>query len=115
VNSLPSLPTHNCFDVLSIQDSNETIETIDKVMQDSELFPSPTLTSLLCPNFYPKWERKLPSKFIIAATEGKANSLKLKVELKTTDTAKIKSANALVDCGATGEFINHYYASDGSC
>jgi hypothetical protein len=104
------LPTHNCFDVLSIQDSNETLEIVDKVMQNSEPLLFPTLTSLLCPNFCLKWERKLPSKFIIAATEGKANSLKLKVELETMDTAEIKSANALVDCGATGEFIDHHYA-----
>jgi hypothetical protein len=110
VNSPPSLPTHNCFDNLSIQESNETIKTIDKVVHNSEPLPSPTPTSLLCPNFYPKWERKLSSKFIIAATEGKVNSLKLKVELETTDTAEIKSANALVDCGATGEFIDHHYA-----
>jgi hypothetical protein len=38
--------------------------------------------------------------------EGKTNSLQLKVELETMDTAEIKSANALVDCGATGEFID---------
>jgi hypothetical protein len=36
----------------------------------------------------------------------KTNSLKLKVELETTDTAEVKSANALADCGATGEFID---------
>ena len=45
-------------------------------------------------------------KFIIAAMEEKTNSLKLKMELETTDTAELKSTNALVDCGATGEFID---------
>jgi hypothetical protein len=104
------LQTHNCFDVLYIQESSETIETVDKVMQDSKPLPSLTLTSPLHPNFCLKWERKLPSKFIIAATEGKANSPKLKVKLETADTAEIKSANALVDCGATGEFIDRHYA-----
>jgi hypothetical protein len=89
VNSPPLLLTHNCFDVLSIQESNKTIETIDKVMQNPEPLLSPTLTSLLHPNFHLKWKRKLPSKFIIAATERKANSFKLKVELETTDTAEI--------------------------
>jgi hypothetical protein len=79
-------------------------------MQDSKPLPSLTLTSPLHPNFCLKWERKLPSKFIIAATEGKANSPKLKVKLETADTAEIKSANALVDCGATGEFIDRHYA-----
>jgi hypothetical protein len=79
-------------------------------VQDPKLLPCPTPISLLCPKFHLKWEKKLPSKFIIAATEGKANSFKLKVELETTDTTEIKSANALVDCGATGEFIDHHYA-----
>jgi hypothetical protein len=32
------------------------------------------------------------------------------VELKTTDIAEIKSTSALVDCGATGEFIDQHYA-----
>jgi hypothetical protein len=94
------LPTHNCFDVLFIQESNETIETVDKVVQDSEPLPFPIPTSLLCPNFCLKWERKLPFKFIITATEGQANSLKLKV----------KSANTLIDCGAIREFIDHHCA-----
>ena len=109
MNCLPSLPSHNHPDVLSIE-SNGTIETIDKVMQDPGPSPSPTLTFPFYPKTHPKWERKLPSKFIIAATEGKTNSLKLKVELETTDTAETKSTNALVDCGTTREFIDQHYA-----
>ena len=50
VNCLPLLPSHNCFDVLSIE-YNETVETINKVMQDPEPSPFPTLTS----PFYPKY------------------------------------------------------------
>src|ERR1700678_4128207 len=104
MNSPPLLPTYNRFDVLSIQESNETVETIDKVVQNSESLPSPTPTSPLRPNSRPKWERKLLSKFIVAATEGTANSLKLKVELETTDTAEIKSTNALVDSVTTSNY-----------
>jgi hypothetical protein len=48
VNCLPSLLTHNHFNVLSIE-SNETVETIDKVMQDPELSLPPTLMSWLYP------------------------------------------------------------------
>jgi hypothetical protein len=68
-------------------------------VQDPEPSLPPTLTSLFHPKSYLKWKRQLLSKFVIAAMEGKTNSLKLKVELETTDTAEIKSANALVDCG----------------
>ena len=79
-------------------------------MQDPEPSLSPTPTSPFCPKSQPEWERQLLPKFIIAATEGKTNSLKLMVELETTDTAEIKSTSALVDCGATREFIDWYYA-----
>jgi len=37
-------------------------------------------------------------------------SLKLKVELETTDTGEVKSINSFMDSGATGEFINCHYA-----
>jgi len=37
-------------------------------------------------------------------------SLKLKVELETTDTGEVKSINSFVDSGATGEFIDCHYA-----
>jgi hypothetical protein len=41
-------------------------------------------------------------------------SLKLKVEIDTTDTAERSSVTVLVDSGATGEFINRHY-SKSSC
>jgi hypothetical protein len=110
VNSPPSLSTHNRFDVLHIQEINETIETVDKVVPNPEPLPQITPASPFRSEPRPKWERKLPSQLTIAATEGTTNSLKLKVELETTDTAEIRSTNALVDCGATGDFIDRHYA-----
>ena len=62
----------------------------------------------------PKWERSLPQKFVIAATEENPALSKLKVEIETMDTAEKKSVSALVDCGATGEFIDRHYAKS-SC
>jgi len=38
--------------------------------------------------------------------EDGSTSLKLKVELETTDTGEVKSVNSFVDSGATGEFID---------
>jgi hypothetical protein len=55
-----------------------------------------------------KWERRLPKEMILAATPG-SRSLKLQVEVQTTDTQEIKSAKALVDCGASGLFANRRY------
>jgi len=61
-------------------------------------------------NRRPKWERRLPSKLVIALAEDSLTSLKLKVELETTDTGEVKSVNSFVDSGATGEFIDRHYA-----
>src|SRR5271163_3737641 len=106
---MPSLSTYNRFDVLAIQ-SNETIETVETAVQIPETLP-PSLPLLpQYPTSRPKWEKPLPSKSIIAAMEGNPTSLKLKIELETTDMAEVKSANALGDCGATGEFIDRHYA-----
>src|SRR5277367_2155090 len=113
VNSMPSLPTYNRFDVLAIEESNETIETVETAVQNLQSLPSTIPLFPLFPLFpapRPKWERLLPSKFVIAAMDGSSTSLKLKVELETTDTAEVKSVNVLVDCGATGEFIDRHYA-----
>ena len=46
----------------------------------------------------------------IASTEGISTSLKLKVEIETTDTAEKKSVTALLDSGSTGECIDRDYA-----
>ena len=48
----------------------------------------------------------MPEKLTIAIVEGTPNSLNLKMEIETTDTAE----NALVDSGATGKFIDRQYA-----
>ena len=54
------------------------------------------------------WERRLPKKFIIATTPSK-NSLHIDVEIETTDTAMKCNTSALVDCGATGLFVDTEY------
>ena len=42
--------------------------------------------------------------------EGISTSLKLKVEIETTNTVEKKSLTALLDSGATGECIDRDYA-----
>ena len=64
---MPSLQTYNCFNVLAIPESNEIIETVDKVMQIPD---SPSISSLIqirSFDFHLKWERRLPSRYVIAA------------------------------------------------
>ena len=44
------------------------------------------------------------------SAEGNSNSLKLKMEIETTDTAQKRSVMTLVDSGTTGECIDWDYA-----
>ena len=57
----------------------------------------------------PKWEKALPKKLNIATMEGVSTSLKLKVEIETTDTTEKKSVLALLDSGNKGECIDRDY------
>jgi len=61
-------------------------------------------------NRHPKWERRLQSKPVIALAEDGLTSLKLKVELGTTDTGEVKSVNSFIDSRATREFIDRHYS-----
>jgi len=61
----------------------------------------PVLSMEIIWNRHPKWERRLPSKLVIALAEDGPTSLKLKVELETTDTGEVKSVNSFVDSRAT--------------
>jgi len=88
--------------------NEETVEpSIDVQNSISE---NPTVVPMeITWNRHPKWERQLPSKLVIALAEDGSTSLKLKVELETTDTGEVKSINSFVDSGATGEFIDRHY------
>ena len=81
-------------------------------MQKTEeiLIPVQTPTLSIPKKQKPKWEKVLPERLTIATTEGTPNSLSLKMEIKTTNTAEKRSITALVDSGATGEFIDRQYA-----
>jgi len=109
VNSTPSLSYHDCFSVLPTCSLNETVEpSID--MQNPISKNLIVIPTEIVWNRCPKWEWQLPSKLVIASAEDGSTSLKLKVELETTDTGEVKSVNSFVDSGATREFINRHYA-----
>ena len=107
VNSTPSLSYHNCFSVLPTCSLNETVEPSIDVQNPISKNLIVTPTEIVW-NRRQKWERRLPSKLVIASSEDGSTSLKLKVELETTDTGEVKSVSSFVDSGATGEFINRH-------
>src|ERR1700678_973205 len=110
MNSMPSLSSYNCFNVLQV----EQINNIEMETPDVQKTVKPPISASPTDSppriHHPKWKRLLPKKLIIAATESNPTALKLKVEIETTDTAEKKSISALVDCGATGECIDRHYA-----
>ena len=54
------------------------------------------------------WERHLPKQYVVASTPS-SKSLVIKVGVQSTDTKEVKSSPALVDCGATGQFMDRSY------
>ena len=82
-------------------------------MQKPEETLSPILNPLpvLAPRIRRlKWQKTLPTALTIAAAEEVSTSLRLKVEIETTDTAEKKSITALLDSGSTGKCIDRDYA-----
>jgi len=82
----------------SLTDTN----TIDSELLDTP--PSnPLVPALLCK---PKWKKRLPKLFSISTLDTQGTSLLLPVEIGTIDTSELYSIKALLDCRATGSFIN---------
>jgi len=83
---------------LTIEDPN----TIDSELVDA-LPPTPLIST---PLRKPKWEKRLPKLLSISTLDARETSLLLPVEIGTTDTSELHSIKALLDCGATGSFID---------
>jgi len=106
VNSTPSLPSHNRYTCLSIDEMSESsADEPDCVKAVQE--PQPPKRRKLIR--LASWERRLPRKYVVASTPS-ANSLDLNVEIETTDTGVKRCTKLLVDCGATGLFMDTEWA-----
>ena len=110
MNHAPPLPVHNRFSILEVESELSPIQPLQT--EKTEIVapkPDPIPKQPKSPRVYlKKWERKLPKKYVVAATPS-PKSLVIKVEIQTTDTAEVKAGPVLVDCGATGKFMNRAY------
>lgn len=97
----PPLLSSNRFSALSIHDVPDSVEGAVSD-EDAQPVPKPKPS----PVRRPKWERLLSSKLVIRSLEEGPNSIRIPVHLRTTDTLEEVNTNALVDCGATGDFID---------
>jgi hypothetical protein len=102
---MPSLSCSNRFSFLPVDNINEI-----KVVQPPEDPPTPPV-SAVSRHFRPRWERDLLARLVIASLEDPSppRSLKIKVDIETTDTGEVKSLDALIDSGATGRFVDRDY------
>ena len=101
---MPSLSVHNRFACLD----NTVVPEIISINNLAETLQAEAVPNLKLRRHTPKWERNLPKRYVLAATPN-AKSLTIKVELQTTDTAEVKSTSALIDSGATGQFISKQF------
>jgi len=101
VSRAPPLCSSNHFSVLPIYDVPNIVESAEN---DEDAQPVPKTKP--SPARRPNWEKRLASKLVTCSLEEGPNSIRILVHLKTTDTLEEVNTNALVDCGATGDFID---------
>jgi len=68
--------------------------------------PNPLVPALF---HKPKWEKRLPKLFLISALDAQGTFLLLPVEIRTMNTSKLYFIKALLDCRATGSFIDRNF------
>ena len=95
----PPLLSNNQFSVLEI--------TEPKVDEDAQEPDTPALPPTEPRKLrWPKWEKQIKRKLVIRSLELDAKCIMLLIHLKTTDTMEETSTEAMVDTGATGNFID---------
>jgi Retroviral aspartyl protease len=105
VNCAPPLPVHNKFSCLGIESESPHFPT-QKTEKPIPVAPASLLTCSL--HHIPKWEHKLPKKYVVVASPS-PKSLMIKVEIQTTDTVEVRSSPTLIDSGTTGLFMDQRY------
>jgi len=91
----------NRFTVLDVEEVNTDIsEPIDAPSLSSSA-PDRTMQPRK-----PKWEKRLPKRLSVNTLDARGMSVILPIEVSTTDTSKVHSVKALLDSGATGNFID---------
>jgi len=91
----------NRFAVLDVEEVNTDI---------SEPIDAPSLSPFTSDRTMlprkPKWEKRLPKRLSVNTLDACRMSIILPIEVNTTDTSEVHSIKALLDSGATGNFID---------
>jgi len=100
VSHVPPLLNSNRFSILEIAEL--------KVNEDAQEPPkasAPPPTEL-CNPCRPKWEKQMKRKLVICSLKADPKCIMLLIHLKMTDTMEESSMEAMVNTGATGDFID---------
>ena len=101
---VPLLFVHNCFAVLPVDDLTESDPFPATTINETKAIPPPSPCRSQLPR-HPKWEKRLPERYIVATTPS-SKSLEIPISMQTTDTGAVLSMKGLLDCGATDLFMN---------
>jgi len=97
-------PLVNRFAVLDVEEVHTDIcEPIDIPTL------SPSTPDKVAQSQRPKWKRRLPKRLSANTLDARRSSIILPIEISTMDTSKVHSIKALLDSGATGNFIDQNF------
>src|SRR3981189_1697982 len=102
---MPPLSSQNRYACLVVDQCEDATSVFDCAKVVPQLSPPPQ--KIACIRLA-NWERRLPKKFVIATTPSD-NLLNIDVKIEMTDMAMKGNTSALVDCGATGLFVDTEY------
>ena len=105
VNCVPLLPVHKQFQCLEVENES-TLPPSPPVQPSDKVTPKSVQ-----PHRFLRlhaWERCLLKRYVVVSTPS-SKSLVIKVGVQSTDTGEVKSGLSLVDCGATGQFMDRSY------
>jgi len=105
VSHAPPLLNSNQFSVLEI-----TKPEVDEDAPESSEPPTLPPAEPRKPH-RPKWEKQIKCKLVIRSLEMDAKCIMIPTHLKTTDTMEETSTEAMVDTGATGDFIDQDFVN----
>jgi hypothetical protein len=107
VNSTPPLSSYNrftCLEVDTLIEPHTCVANSTEVVQTHSHPPFPNQRSCCL-----AWECRLPVKYVVAASPG-LMSLAVDVEIESMDSIVKRCTQALIDCSATGCFIDIEWA-----
>jgi hypothetical protein len=101
---VPLLPVKNknYFNVLTVEEISDCFSVIKDTSNQNSERPKGLPRR-------PHWKRRFLEKLEINAAEPGSNFLYLRIEIESTETQQKQGIRALVDCSATGLFINQEY------